>query len=107
MSKVKPMYYRTIAQSKDGLTITAHTKVASTLEQAEADVEKYVLPKNLQGNLKSYVTLPVATEESWNEGHINFCPRCGTRLEYIEDANFCGECDECHAEIEVYVRAMQ
>lgn len=99
----EPMYYRTIAQTKDGLTITANTKKATTEEQAKADIMAHVLPLQIRTNLLPFVTLPIASEAGWARGDINFCPRCGYRMEYIEDSYSRFECDECHAECDVNI----
>ncbi|MNW54805.1 hypothetical protein D3C74_324240 [compost metagenome] len=106
MAKELKMIYRTIAQTESGLTITAETKKAVTLEKAELDVEEHVLPKHIQDTLKPYVTLPISSTEGWKNGHVNFCPRCGRKLGSDEgtDSNaYFGDCFECGAELDITI----
>lgn len=97
-----PMIYRTFAQT-ESITITAETKGAVTMARAEIDVEDHVLPKHIQSDLKPWVTLPIATQESWDRGYVNFCPRCGKRIEDTDDNNWLGDCFECGAELDIQI----
>lgn len=95
MKKEQKLIYRIIAQT-DTITITAQTSKAVTEEAAYKDVP-LVTANN---TVERFIVFPVATQESWDNGHINFCPRCGTRQEYIQDNYSRFECSECNAEVD-------
>jgi uncharacterized protein (DUF983 family) len=76
------------------------------MERTELDVEEHVLPKKLQTELKPYVTLPVATVDSWKHGHVNYCPRCGKHLwdeEGTDSNRYLGDCAECGADLDISI----
>lgn len=103
MSNDERMIYRTIAQSVDGLTITANSDQVKTMEQFEQSVVEHVLPERMQETLKKYVTLPIATRESWENRYVNFCPRCGIRFEEADSSTYDDECHECGAIVYVEI----
>lgn len=96
--------YRIIAQ-KTGITITAETSNDVTFDEAKtigiADVlggvDKLV-------NFEPFVVLPITTKERWDEGTINFCPRCGKNLgDYGLETYGNFDCDSCGASMEVQI----
>lgn len=100
----KKLIYRIIAQT-DKLTITGQMKNETTEAEAVSEVHKTFLHEDVvkAGGYRNFVALPICTEEEWRTGNVNFCPRCGHRLEDIEDNSYCGECFECGAEIDVHI----
>lgn len=95
MNKEEKMIYVLMAQT-DEVTVTAQTKKAVTIEEAQKDI--HIVTGNYMTN--KYIILPIASQESWERGYINFCPRCGRRQEFIEKSYSFFECHDCNAEIE-------
>lgn len=103
-SEEKKYLYRILAQT-EGMTITAETKGEVTEAEAIADVKTSVLHEKVieAGGYRNFVALPICTKEEWKSGNVNFCPRCGKRLEDIEDHFYSGECFECGADLDVSI----
>lgn len=100
--KETKMLYRIIGQ-KDGITVTAETNVEVTREEAKEIGKKEVLSPDMP-----FVTLPLTTKERWDNGAINFCPRCGNSIQDFgldESASF--DCFECDASLHVNVTVYQ
>lgn len=98
------MIYRLLAQ-KEGITITAETK-EMTMEEAKATAIAEVLV-NVDKTLdfQPFVALPVTTQERWDAGCINFCPRCGTNLsDYELDEYANTDCHSCDASLDIHVQ---
>jgi NADH pyrophosphatase NudC (nudix superfamily) len=93
--KEEKRYYRIIAQTET-MTITGQTK-AVTEEQAIKDAPLVIGGGSFP--TRSFVLQPIATEDAWNSGYINFCPRCGSKQD-IEDSWSRFECDNCSAEVD-------
>lgn len=96
--------YRILTQT-EGMTITAETKDEVTEAEAIADAKTCVLNEKVVevGGYRNFVALPICTKEEWEVGNINFCPRCGKKLEGIENSYFDGDCHHCEASIEVAI----
>jgi protein-arginine kinase activator protein McsA len=107
MSEEK-MIYRIKAQSKGHtVTITAETSKEVTQEEAIKIAKTSVLVgTNL--DYAPFLVEPLCTEEQWEEGHINFCPRCGKNIADM-DLGTMGlfECMECGAYVDVNIMEVQ
>lgn len=93
------MIYKVMAQ-KDGYTITAQT------EQLKFDdaIQAATLLISRETDLRPFVLIPVSTKKRWQEGTINFCPRCGANLkDYELDTYADFECSSCDASVKVTV----
>jgi hypothetical protein len=102
----KKMIYKIKAQTKEndhGITVTAQTKLGVTHEEAINIAKKDILLEPMAERYTNFIVEEIATEDGWKCGHVNFCPRCGCRLEDIDDNYYRGECFDCHAEIDVHI----
>lgn len=99
MTKTKQIY-RIIGQD-GGVTIAAHTAHDVTKEEA-ADIAKNELFKAKQ---IPFVILPLTTEDRWQDGSINFCPRCGENISDFGMDDFgSSDCFHCDASFDVSIR---
>lgn len=100
----KKYLYRILAQT-EGMTITGETKEEVTEAEAIADVQTTFLHEKVveAGGYRNFVAIPICSKEEWEAGHINFCPRCGNKLKYIEDNFFDGDCHNCEASLEIAI----
>ncbi|WP_103110809.1 hypothetical protein [Brevibacillus reuszeri] len=103
----KKYLYRILAQT-EGMTITGETKEEVTEAEAIADVKTTFLHEKVveAGGYRNFVTIPICTKEEWRLGNVNFCPRCGKRLEDVEDNYFNGECFECGADLDISINVV-
>lgn len=103
MEKDKQIY-KLLAQ-KDGVTITANTSNAVTFDEAkEIAINSVLGGVDKAVSFEPVVVLPVTTQERWEDGYINFCPRCGQNVQDFELEQF-GEidCHNCGAVSEVQI----
>lgn len=96
--------HRIIAQ-KEGITITATTSHDMTIKEVEESAVASVLGGvDEQVNFKHFIVLPITTEERWNEGAINFCPRCGSNISDFGLDNYThSDCHDCGASFHVQI----
>lgn len=95
----KDLLYRIIAQ-REGLTITAETKEISFKEAKKAALSHVQHPEQFQ----PYVLMPLTTQERWDSGYINFCPRCGANIaDYDLEENTFSDCYECDATLNINI----
>jgi hypothetical protein len=97
----EPRVYRIKAQT-DIATMVGLTRKAVTFAEAEAEAQMFCSMPT-----KPYVIEEICSEEDWDLGSINFCPRCGHKLEApIENSAGFPEvvkCGECYATSEVSI----
>ena len=104
MNKEENQMYRVLEQ-KEGITITAETSIDLSFEE----VKKTAIVNVLGGidkavKFQPFVVLPITTKERWEDGSINFCPRCGKNLAEQELERYATfDCYECKASMEVQV----
>jgi DNA-directed RNA polymerase subunit RPC12/RpoP len=75
----------------------------TTAQLAREDAAAHVFKH--RDTLMPFVVLPICSEEDWKAGYINFCPRCGRRVEHLESSSTTFDCHECNATSEVYIYA--
>lgn len=96
--------YRIYAQ-KEGLTAKFDTNETTVKEIKETVVDIVLGDPEKSKEYQRYVVLPITTKERWEEGCINFCPRCGANISDYSLGNFAiTDCFECDANIDVYVK---
>jgi hypothetical protein len=102
----KKMIYKIKAQTKEndhGITVTAQTKSGVTHEEAISIAKKDVLLEPMAELYTNFIVEEIATEDGWKYGHVNFCPRCGSRIEDVDDNYYSAECVSCYAELDVHI----
>lgn len=93
--------YKIHAQT-DSISITATTDIEMTAAEAAESAVKDVLSEN--SKYHSFVALPITTQERWENGSINYCPRCGTNIsEYGLHENARTDCQECDASLDINI----
>lgn len=102
MSDERKMLYRGYAQI-EGITISADTIADLPPSEARRSLEEAIARPT--SKYERVVVLPIGKKESFDQGHILFCPRCGKPIEYVERSEAHVDCHECnasfYAEIEV------
>ncbi|WAH35016.1 hypothetical protein [Alicyclobacillus dauci] len=103
------LIYRIMAQT-DTLTVSAETSIEVTADEVAEIASKDVLLGD-GVRYKNFVALPICTKEQWDGGHVNFCPRCGNRLnEYDTDSvetQYNGDCFRCNSTIDVSIEVYE
>ncbi len=96
--------YRVIAQ-KEGITITAEMSREMTMKEAvDAATTEVIGGVHKIVDFQPCVAVPITTQERWDEGYINFCPRCGANISEYELYEFAEtECHECDASINIRI----
>lgn len=103
-----PKLYRIVAQT-ESITISAEISSDMTSDKARATANEYIMAPN--GKYQPFILLPICTKFQWDNGQINFCPRCGKNIcesvggdcheAVTEQLKF--ECPECNANISVHI----
>ncbi len=98
--------YRVIAQ-KEGITITAEMAREMTKKEAvEAAINEVLGGADKVVDFQPCIAVPITTQERWNKGYINFCPRCGTNISEYELYDFADtECHECNASLNIQIHS--
>ncbi len=105
MKEVKSIY-RILAQTET-VTMNATTSKELTEKEAREVGEKEVLAYHDKTIYQRFVAIPLCTKHQWEDGNVNFCPRCGERLAELNDDHadnwFDGECPQCEAQLEINI----
>lgn len=104
MNKELNQIYRIIAQ-REGITVTADTSGdVSKAEAKEIAVKEVLMGADKVPSYQHFITLPITTQDRWDQGFINFCPRCGANISDHQHENYANfECHECDASIRARV----
>ncbi|WP_017814447.1 hypothetical protein [Paenibacillus shenyangensis] len=106
MVRGQTIRYRIVAQNDD-VTITTEVAASSMEKAVDLGGKSVSIEK---GNYSHFVTLPIASESAYKNGHISFCPRCGSNIaeemgddgdDYMNESSF--TCTECDAEVYVSI----
>ena len=105
MKEVKSLY-RILAQTETA-TANATTSIELTEKEAREVGEKEVLVYFDKNIYQRFVAIPLCTKHQWEDGNVNFCPRCGERLTELTDDHadneYYGECPQCEAQLEISI----
>jgi hypothetical protein len=98
------LLYKIIAQT-EGITITAQINEDMTEDEVIKAAEEHTLHKATMeaGKYRNFIVLPVCTREQRNNGNINYCPRCGHKMEDMDENYYQGECWECNATLDIHI----
>lgn len=96
--------YRIIAQ-KEGITITAESKEMTMKEATETAIAEVLGGVHKALNFQPFIAVPVTTQERWDAGYINFCPRCGANISEYELEEYANtDCFECDTSLDIHIQ---
>ncbi len=105
MKTEEKLIYRLKAQTNPNneLSITATTKEVTHDEAVAIAKGGNIFVNDQPGRYAPFIVEPICTEEEWKEGKVNFCPRCGNRMEHVDGEAYYGDCFDCNATIQVSI----